>query len=119
MKKSEREIIYNKYGGRCAYCGVKLEPRWHADHILPIVRDLKDSSKCEYPERNILENYNPSCPSCNIIKSSSSIDQFRSVISKMLESLQNYSVQYKFASKFNLVKKTENDVVFYYEKHSF
>ncbi len=41
MKKKDRELIYNKYGGRCAYCGVDLERKWQLDHIEPIVRRRK------------------------------------------------------------------------------
>lgn len=117
MKKSDREKIYNKYNGRCAYCGEKLKPRWHVDHIEPIIRDLKDSSKCEYPERDILSNFNPSCPRCNILKSSLSIEQFRVNIAKMVESLNKYSVQYQVSSRYNLVKETNNDVIFFFETH--
>jgi hypothetical protein len=40
MKKTDRELIFNKYGGKCAYCGCELEKGWHTDHIEPIVRDF-------------------------------------------------------------------------------
>lgn len=38
MKKKDREIVFNKFGGKCAYCGIKLEKGWHVDEILPIRR---------------------------------------------------------------------------------
>ncbi len=41
MKKSDREIVFNKYGGRCAYCGCELEKGWHVDEIEPIQRKYK------------------------------------------------------------------------------
>ncbi|AZC19588.1 Phage-associated homing endonuclease [Pseudomonas sp. CMR5c] len=40
LKKSEREQVRLKYGGHCAYCGVLLGDRWHADHLEPVVREL-------------------------------------------------------------------------------
>lgn len=115
MKKSDREKIYNKYGGRCAYCGKELEKGWHVDHIKPIVRDLRNKSKCEFPEREVIENYNPSCPSCNRLKSSMSIEQFRNNIAKMVDSLNNYSVQYQVCKRYGLVEETNCKVVFYFE----
>lgn len=41
MNKKDRETIFNKYGGRCAYCGCELEKGWHVDEIKPCVRKYK------------------------------------------------------------------------------
>lgn len=41
MKKSEREIVFNKYGGKCAYCGCDLHKGWHVDHLEPVSRKWK------------------------------------------------------------------------------
>ena len=41
MKKKDREIVFNKYGGRCAYCGEKLQKGWHVDELLPCRRKYK------------------------------------------------------------------------------
>lgn len=38
MTKANREIIFNKFNGRCAYCGEPLEKGWHVDELLPCVR---------------------------------------------------------------------------------
>ena len=35
---SERIALYLAADGRCAECGVELEPGWHSDHITPYVR---------------------------------------------------------------------------------
>ena len=40
LKKSERELVRMKYGGRCAYCGCELPKVWHADHFVACRRDL-------------------------------------------------------------------------------
>jgi len=38
MKKADREIVFNKYDGKCAYCGDQLVKGWHVDEIEPCVR---------------------------------------------------------------------------------
>jgi hypothetical protein len=40
-KKQQREIIYNKFDGHCAYCGCLLEKGWHVDELLPVRRKYK------------------------------------------------------------------------------
>lgn len=37
----DREIIFNKYEGRCAYCGNELQKGWHVDEIEPYIRKRK------------------------------------------------------------------------------
>lgn len=44
MKKKDREIVFNKYGGRCAYCGEPLQKGWHVDELLPCRRKYKTVS---------------------------------------------------------------------------
>lgn len=41
MKKSDREIVFNKCGGRCAYCGTELKKGWCVDHVEPVGRTTK------------------------------------------------------------------------------
>lgn len=41
MNKRERQLIFDKTGGKCAYCGEVLGKSWHADHIVPIRRDYE------------------------------------------------------------------------------
>lgn len=41
MKKKDRELIFNKFGGRCSYCGDELQKGWHIDHSEPIRRKTK------------------------------------------------------------------------------
>ena len=114
MTKKERELIFNKYNGKCAYCGCELKKGFHVDHIEPIVRNWLNGT-CEKPENENLENYNPSCPSCNIQKNSYTLEQFRENIKQFVNSLNQYSTQYKFAKKYGLVSENEIDVKFYFE----
>jgi hypothetical protein len=41
MKAADRALLREKFGGRCAYCGEPLGERWHADHVEPVIRDLR------------------------------------------------------------------------------
>lgn len=42
MNKKLREKIFQKYGGRCSYCGCDLTgTRWHVDHAEPVIRKRK------------------------------------------------------------------------------
>lgn len=114
MKKTDRELIFNKYDGKCAYCGCDLQKGWHVDHLEPIVRNWINGT-CKNPQNEILSNYNPSCPSCNIQKNSFSLEQFRYNIKQYVNSLNKYSTQYKFAKKYGLVSETEIEVKFHFE----
>jgi len=125
MKKSERQLIFDKYNGRCAYCGYELTKGWHIDHIEPIVRDFdwdkdkgryKATKNCRKPENDVFENYNPSCASCNIQKNSFTLEEFRKNIKHFIYSLNHYSTQYKFAKRYGLVYENNIQVEFYFEK---
>lgn len=124
MTKKDRQIVFDKYKGKCAYCGCELQKGWHVDHIEPIVRDfiynkskqrLETNGICRNPENENLQNYNPSCPSCNIQKNSYTLEQFRENIKEFVNSLNQYSTQYKFAKKYGLIQETEIEVKFYFE----
>ena len=129
-----RKLIFDKYGGRCAYCGCDLVKGWHVDELLPIVRceryltdsdgkrvfcDIKREYKVEkylqYPERLNIDNQMPSCASCNIEKSSLPLNVFRGNIKRFINSLNQYHNQYKFAKRYGLVTETNSEVVFYFE----
>mgnify|MGYP000844628381 CR=1 FL=1 len=122
--KIDRAKIYSKFGGRCAYCGCELKVGWHADHLEPIERDFKwDKAKgrfkqtgtCRKPENEAIENYNPSCASCNIQKNSYPLEQFRENIKQFVVSLNKNSTQYKFAKRYGLVSENDTEVKFYFE----
>lgn len=125
MKKKERELVYNKYGGKCAYCGCDLHKGWHVDHIEPIRRNESDEgierinkyrkTPISRGEDNI-KNYNPSCRQCNIWKSTYSIEEFRVEISEQINRLNRFNANYRNAKRFELVVEIEKPIVFYFEK---
>jgi hypothetical protein len=113
MKKIDRELIFNKFDGKCAYCGDPLKKGWHVDELLPVRRN-KDGT-CMHPERFNIDNQMPSCPGCNIQKNSYTLEQFRENIKQFVNSLNQYSTQYKFAKKYGLVSETDIQVKFHFE----
>lgn len=127
MKMSKkRQAIYDKSCGKCWYCGSELVKGWHADHFHPIRRNniswlseeakkAMDAKPCEHPEHDNEENKVPACASCNMMKSSMDIESFRNVILQFINSLNEYTTQYKFAKKYGLIKETKNPVVFWFE----
>jgi hypothetical protein len=124
MKMSKkRQAIYDKSNGHCWYCGCELVKGWHADHFIPVRRNDKYSQErfgcpeMENPEHDTEENKVPACASCNIMKSSLSVEHFRSCIAQFVESLNLYTNQYKFAKRYGLIQETSKPVVFWFEEN--
>lgn len=120
MSKVNREVVYNKYGGRCAYCGCTLTDKWQVDHIEPVYRTWKDEDQFKRlikKDRGTddISNLNPSCPRCNKWKSTFSLEQFREEIGKQVERLKRDSSAFRMALDYNLVRENKNKVVFYFE----
>lgn len=70
--KKIREAVYAKFGGRCAYCGREIALKdMQVDHIVPHMYHKGEDAE---------ENYNPSCPVCNRVKSANTIEEFRASI---------------------------------------
>jgi hypothetical protein len=40
-KKQQRDLIFNKYNGLCAYCGTELQKGWHVDELELVRRNRK------------------------------------------------------------------------------
>lgn len=60
MKKSDRQFVFDKYCGKCAYCGCELVKGWHVDEIEPVIRNRKwvkahwsEEGEKETSERNL------------------------------------------------------------------
>lgn len=41
ISKKVRQLVYEKFGGRCAYCGIELNGKFQVDHADPVRRLLK------------------------------------------------------------------------------
>jgi hypothetical protein len=125
LNKKARAELAAKFGGRCAYCGTPLGERWHADHLEPVMRELKwvsgkglmTTGKLERPERDTLDNLMPSCGPCNIDKHSLTLEQWRVKLGGAPGVLARNSPTYRHAVRFGLVAEVTTAVVFYFERH--
>ncbi len=103
----DREKVYWKYGGRCAYCGQPLtKQHMQVDHIKPKALGGTDAE----------DNLNPSCQQCNHYKDTKSVEQFRSELQQLLWRLEKRGpVGYRLAKRYGLVKEEKKPVTFFYE----
>lgn len=80
MKKSIREQVYNKFGGKCAYTGQPLDEKWQVDHMHP---------RCYYQWRiaegdpDHIDNLMPVCRIINHYKRSHTLESWRTYISTL------------------------------------
>lgn len=69
--KIDRQKVYDKYNGHCAYCGKAIKIKdMQVDHILPKRNGGTDD----------IANLNPSCRLCNHYKRAADTETFRNVL---------------------------------------
>lgn len=106
LSKSERQKIYDKYNGHCAYCGCELGYKdMQVDHVIPLRRGGDDD----------IENMLPACRSCNHYKGTLTAEEFREYVSKIPVRLQRDSIPYQVGVRFGIIRSSR-DVMFYYER---
>ena len=119
VKKINREEIYNKCNGHCAYCGVEITTKqMQVDHIEPHWHTLTETqaqkSKIKKGSHEI-ENLNPSCSRCNKWKSTYSLESFRNVIETSLIRLERDTPNFRLARDYGLLTETPKRIKFYFE----
>lgn len=121
MAKINRQNVYDKYDGKCAYCGCNITLKtMQVDHIKPKWHNISEEKAIFYGIEKGSDDYDnllPSCRRCNKWKSTFSIDQFRGEIIIQLERLDKYSPNYRLARDYGLIKETPIDVLFYFETY--
>ena len=117
VTKAERQLVFEKYEGKCAYCGCLLTKGWHVDHLKPIRRKKYKKDECRYPQRACTDNYMPACASCNINKHAMKLEDFRQLVAGFMKHLNERNTQYKIAKRFGLVVEQVKPVVFYFEEY--
>lgn len=114
--REEREAVYKKTGGRCAYCGHEITMQeMQIDHVIPL-RSYEAIGQLDRPEPNSLDNLLPACRSCNHYKSTMSVETFRSMLEREPEILARDSVAYRNGVRFGLVIPNPGPVIFYFER---
>jgi len=111
----DREKVFKKYGGHCAYCGCVVSfNKFQVDHIHP-------KFKWHWPEgKNIdrEENLNPACAPCNRFKSTMNIELFRQEIFAQVNRALETSTQFQRALRYGQVVINPKPVIFYFENES-
>lgn len=110
-----RKLVFEKFAGHCAYCGCKLGKGFHIDHLIPKRRYSYDKGILQRGSDTV-ENFMPSCHSCNSCKSDLSLDDFRQRVSDRVLRLKDYSSEYNIAIRFGLIKEVTSEVIFHFEK---
>lgn len=78
MRKIDRQKVYNKYNGRCAYSGAPLGDDWQIDHAVSKYHGGTDD----------LDNLLPACRIVNHYKRAKDIEQFRQYLINLPEQLK-------------------------------
>lgn len=114
-----RKKVFDKYGGHCAYCGIKLNGRFTIDHIEPIRRKATREEIEKYGRgSNNIENFNPSCSSCNSSKSTFSIEDWRYEISQKYRRSLLSNSGLRLLIRFGILPFEINEPIkFYFEKY--
>ena len=107
MTKKERELVYSKFNGHCAYCGCHLEYKdMQVDHIV---------SRCYHNGEDTISNYYPSCRQCNFYKSTYSIEQFRHNLESVIWNKLKDSFNYRLLVKYGQIVEQKTPIKFYFE----
>jgi 5-methylcytosine-specific restriction endonuclease McrA len=108
--KAERQTVYDKCAGHCAYCGCEITiKQMQVDHVIPI-------GGWKICGSDTLDNMLPACRSCNHYKSRSDLETFRKMLEDQPHVLSRDSVTYQIAVRYGLVEPKPHKVVFYFEK---
>lgn len=106
LSKEERQKVYDKCNGYCAYCGTEIEYKdMQVDHVKPLRLGGSDN----------MDNMLPACRSCNHYKATLDVEGFRKYLSEIHKRLMRDSVPYQVAERFGIVKHNTDDVKFYFE----
>ena len=117
IKHTKRQLVFEKYEGKCAYCGCELNKNsFNVDHIQPVHRGTHQQYLKVQKGTNHIDNLNPSCFSCNSSKFNLTIEQWREQLELKTKKLLKDSAQFRIALRYGLIKECSKSVVFYFEK---
>lgn len=106
LSKPERQQVYEKCSGHCAYCGCDLEYKdMQIDHVKPLQIGGADE----------ISNMLPACRSCNHYKATLDVEGYRRYLAGITRRLMRDSIPFRVAIRFGIVKHIEDDVKFYFE----
>ena len=105
------EIVWKKYGGRCAYCGREIAYKdMQVDHFLPLrAWGIEDAGT------NDISNLMPACRMCNHYKRANTLETFRRYIAEIPRKLREDYI-YKVGVAYGNIVENEKPIVFFFEK---
>lgn len=110
IAKATRQDVYEKYGGKCAYCGKWIAyTEMQVDHLIPLGGYTQNGT-------DDLENLMPSCRRCNHYKRANTLEGWRKMIESIPQKLERDSYIYKVALDYKLIEPIPHKVQFYFEK---
>lgn len=116
--KINRQVVYDKYDGHCAYCGSELSSikDMQIDHIRS-KRNFYVGHRRDIPDYAVddIRNLNPACRTCNNFKTAMDLEEFRRELSQQVSRARKYSINFRMAEKFGQLIATEKPIIFYFE----
>ena len=106
--KIDRQKVYDKYNGHCAYCGKAISIKeMQVDHIIPKRNGGTDD----------IDNLNPSYRLCNHYKRAADIETFRNdLLGGLIKRLMKIYI-FRVALDYGMITINGWDKKFYYEKN--
>lgn len=110
INKKIREAVYQKYGGRCAYCGRAIAYKdMQVDHFRPLrVWNEADGAADD------ISNLMPACRMCNHYKRANSLEVFRRYIAEIPRKLRDNYI-YKIGVAYRNIIENEKPIKFFFE----
>ena len=105
--KIDRQKVYDKYNGHCAYCGKAITIKdMQVDHILSKRNGGTDD----------ITNLNPSCRMCNHYKRAADNETFRNdLLGELIKRLMKIYI-FRVALDYGMITINNWDKKFYFEK---
>lgn len=111
ITKEQREKVYQKYSGHCAYCGKEIAYKdMQVDHIVPLADYTFGRGE------NTIENLMPACRRCNHYKRANPLEAWRRMIEEIPYKLERDSYIYKVGIDYGLIEPKPHKVIFYFER---
>ena len=120
LTKKQREAIYAKYNGHCAYCGKKIDYKdMQVDHLIPQRRATYKAGRGRLPIEQVenFDNYMPSCRRDNHYKRAHNLETFRRYIEEIPIKLANLYIA-KVGGDYGLIQYYPRKIKFYFEMTS-
>lgn len=116
LTKAERQAIYDKCKGHCAYCGCEIPFKgFHVDHV-KCLRNYEHMDDLLGMEVDGVENMLPSCSSCNRYKSTYDLETFRRMLSGIPKRLARDVSTYNIAVRYGMIEEHNKPIIFYFER---